>query len=96
MAIYNDDVDRCRFLAILETVVERYRVECHAYCLMTNHYHLVLRTQDANLSSAIQYLNGVYAQGTRGTGAWGTSCRAASRRSSFSRRLLSRRAATWF
>jgi putative transposase len=62
LAIYHDDVDRCRFLAILATVVERYRVECHAYCLMSNHYHLVLRTQKANLSSAIQYLNGVYAQ----------------------------------
>jgi REP element-mobilizing transposase RayT len=62
MDIYYDDVDRGRFLAILETVVERYRVECHAYCLMSNHYHLVLRTVEANLSSAIHYLNGVYAQ----------------------------------
>jgi REP element-mobilizing transposase RayT len=62
MTIYCDDFDRDRFLAVLETVVERYRVECHAYCLMSNHYHLVLRTLEANLSSAIQYLNGVYAQ----------------------------------
>jgi REP element-mobilizing transposase RayT len=62
MAIYLDDADRCRFLAVLETVIERYQVECHAYCLMSNHYHLVLRTLDSNLSSAIHYLNGVYAQ----------------------------------
>jgi putative transposase len=62
MAIYCDDIDRCRFLRILEIVVERYRLECHAYCLMSNHYHLVIRTLDPNLSSAIQYLNGVYAQ----------------------------------
>jgi REP-associated tyrosine transposase len=62
MPIYRDDVDRIRYLAILETVIERYSVECHAYCLMSNHYHLVLRTLKANLSSAIQYLNGVYAQ----------------------------------
>src|SRR5262245_34754461 len=62
MAIYHDDVDRWRFLANLETVADQYRVECHAYCLMSNHYHLVLRTLEANLSSAIQYLNGVYAQ----------------------------------
>jgi REP element-mobilizing transposase RayT len=60
-AIYHDDVDRRRFLAILETVIERYRVECHAYCLMSNHYHLVVRTLEPNLSSAVQYLNGVYA-----------------------------------
>jgi putative transposase len=62
MAIYCDDIDRCRFLAVLERMVEQYSVECHAYCLMSNHYHLVLRTLEANLSRAIQYLNGVYAQ----------------------------------
>ena len=62
MAIYHDDVDRRRFLATLETVVERYRMECHAYCLMPNHYHLVLRTLEPNLSAGIQYLNSVYAQ----------------------------------
>jgi putative transposase len=62
MAIFCDDTERLRFLSLLEHVVELFRVECHAYCLMTNHYHLVLRTPDANLSRAIHYLNGVYAQ----------------------------------
>jgi REP element-mobilizing transposase RayT len=62
MAIFLDDVDRDRLLMILATMVERYRVECHAYCLMSNHYHLVVRTFEGNLSSAMQYLNGVYAQ----------------------------------
>jgi REP element-mobilizing transposase RayT len=62
MTIYQDDDDRRRFLAALDTAVGRYSVECHAYCLMSNHYHLVLRTLEANLSPAIQYLNGVYAQ----------------------------------
>ncbi len=62
MAIYRDDGDRRRFLTTLDTIVERYQVECHAYCLMSNHYHLVVRTLEPNLSSALQYLNGVYAQ----------------------------------
>ena len=62
MAIFCDDIDRRRFLTILETVAEQYRIECHAYCLMSNHYHLVIRTLEPNLSAAIQYLNGVYAQ----------------------------------
>jgi REP element-mobilizing transposase RayT len=62
MAIYCDDVDRSRFLTLLESVVKSYQVECHAYCLMSNHYHAVLRTLTANLSAAMQYLNSVYAQ----------------------------------
>ena len=62
MTIYCDDVDRERFLTVLETVVEQHRIECHSYCLMSNHYHLVIRTPEPNLSAAIHYLNGVYAQ----------------------------------
>jgi REP-associated tyrosine transposase len=62
MVIYCDDVDRRRFLTVLQTVVERYQIECHAYCLMSNHYHAVIRTLAPNLSSAMQYLNSVYAQ----------------------------------
>jgi len=60
--IFLDDGDRRRFLATLCTVVERLNVLCHTYCLMGNHYHLLLETPDANLSLAIRQLNGVYAQ----------------------------------
>lgn len=60
--IYDDDGDRRQFLSFLETVVDRYQLECHAYCLMSNHYHLVIRTIEPNLSSAMQYLNSIYAR----------------------------------
>lgn len=62
MTIYRDDADCRRFLDLLETVVYRFRVECWAYCLMPNHYHAIVRTPEPNLSQAIRYLNGVYAQ----------------------------------
>jgi REP element-mobilizing transposase RayT len=61
-AIFADDADCSRFLIVLASVVERYRVRCHAYCLMGNHYHLLLETPDANLSAAMRQLNGVYTQ----------------------------------
>ena len=61
-SIFADDVDRERFLVVLTSVVSRYHVLCHAYCLMANHYHLLLETPEANLSRAMRQLNGVYSQ----------------------------------
>jgi putative transposase len=61
-SIYLDDEDRHRFLALLAAVVDRYALRCHAFCQMTNHYHLALTTTDANLSRAVQRLNADYAQ----------------------------------
>ena len=60
--VYVDDIDRSWFLALLTTVVERYEWRLLAYCLMTNHYHLTVRTPKATLSAGMQQLNGVYAQ----------------------------------
>ena len=60
--IFLDDEDRLGFLKILEEVVARYNWLCHAYCLMTNHYHLLVETPDANLSRGMRQLNGVYTQ----------------------------------
>jgi len=42
LAIFVDDADRERFLAVLASVVARYHVLCHAYCLMGDHSHLLL------------------------------------------------------
>lgn len=61
-AIFADDEDHARFLTVLASTVARYHVLCRAYCLMGNHYHLLLQTPEANLSAAMRYLNGVYTQ----------------------------------
>ena len=60
--IYKDDQDRQSFLDILQQVNFRYNWICHAYCLMNNHYHLVIETPDGNLSKGMRQLNGVYTQ----------------------------------
>jgi putative transposase len=60
-SIYLDDDDRHRFLTLLAAIVDRYALRCHAYCEMTNHYHLAFTTTDANLSGAMRQLNGEYA-----------------------------------
>lgn len=61
-AIYRDDRDRVAFLSVLAQVCERSRWSCHGYCLMTNHYHLLVETPGANLASGMRQLNGVYSQ----------------------------------
>ncbi|MBE9573293.1 MAG: transposase [Proteobacteria bacterium] len=60
-AIFRDREDYLRFLDILGKTVKRYKLEVHAYVLMDNHYHLLVRTREANLSRAIQWLGVSYA-----------------------------------
>ena len=60
--IYVSDVGREHFIKILGDVCQRYNWVCHAYCLMSNHYHLLIETPDANLSKGMRQLNGVYSQ----------------------------------
>lgn len=61
-AIYETDADRAGFLSVLSDVCGRYHWVCHAYCLMDNHYHLLIETPDPNLSKGMRQLNGVYTQ----------------------------------
>ncbi|MBU2392325.1 MAG: transposase [Gammaproteobacteria bacterium] len=61
-AIYLEEADFQRFLETVAQVCERYNWVIHAYCLMTNHYHLLVETPDANLSLGMRQLNGVYTQ----------------------------------
>ena len=60
--VFKDDQDRETFLKILAFVNKRYHWLCHAYCLMDNHYHLMIETPDGNLSLGMRQLNGVYTQ----------------------------------
>jgi len=61
-AVFKDDQDRENFLRTLQHVNKRYNWLCHAYCLMDNHYHLLIETPDGNLSLGMRQLNGVYTQ----------------------------------
>ncbi|WP_256261045.1 transposase [Shewanella sp. NIFS-20-20] len=60
--IYLQEDDFELFLNVLSDVCERYNWVVHAYCLMTNHYHLLVETPDANLSKGMRQLNGVFTQ----------------------------------
>jgi len=57
----NDD-DRNDWLDVLNTVCARFNWVVHAFCQMTNHYHLLVETVDGNLSAGMRQLNGLYTQ----------------------------------
>ncbi len=60
--IFLEDDDREQFLVLLGHAIERFGWRCHAYCLMTNHYHLMVETPEPNLARGMRHLNGVYTQ----------------------------------
>ena len=60
--IFLSDEDSIAWLEILADVCRRFNWVCHAYCQMTNHYHMVIETPDANLSKGMRQFNGVYTQ----------------------------------
>jgi len=60
--IYENNGDREAFISILADVCTKYNWMCHAYCLMDNHYHLLIETPDGNLSKGMRQLNGLYTQ----------------------------------
>ncbi len=59
-AVFKSKKDREKFLAYLETATERYNAVIHAYCLMDNHYHLLLETPSGNLPQIMRHINGAY------------------------------------
>ena len=60
--IFADDADRRLFLELLGKEITQQGWRCYAYCLMDNHYHLLIETPEANLVAGMRRLNGVYTQ----------------------------------
>jgi len=60
--VFLDEEDRKIFFSVLMAIVRRFNTVCHSYCLMGNHYHLILETPEGNLSRIMRHLNGVYTQ----------------------------------
>lgn len=58
--VFKSQKDREKFLSYLESATERYGAAIHVYCLMSNHYHLLMETPEGNLSQIIRHINGAY------------------------------------
>ena len=60
--IFHDNNDHQTFIDLLLQTHRRYCFEIHAYCLMPNHYHILINTPLPNLSAGMRHLNGLYAK----------------------------------
>jgi putative transposase len=60
--IFLEDLDRLDFVGLLQTIAGRFRWICHAYCLMSTHYHVVLEATRQDLSLGMRQLNGSHAR----------------------------------
>ena len=58
--IHTDNFDREMFLSVLGEMSERFKIEIHCWVLMSNHYHLLLKTRQANLSKGMQWFGATY------------------------------------
>jgi REP element-mobilizing transposase RayT len=60
--IFLEPNDYVFFMSLLHKLIKDFNITIHTYCLMTNHYHILLETKEPNISKAIQYLNNKYAK----------------------------------
>src|ERR1035437_1158655 len=58
--IFNDEEDNQRFIQLMKEGADFFSVDVISYCLMNNHFHILLRTREANLSRYMQMLNVAY------------------------------------
>jgi REP-associated tyrosine transposase len=68
--VFLDEFDYSAWLRLLDRTVKRFEWICHAYCLMPNHYHLLLEVSQARLSAGMRHLNGAFAQRVNLRYAW--------------------------
>ncbi len=61
-SVFLDEEDYHQFLDLMLVIAKEYNLIIHSYCLMSNHYHILLETKDNNISKAIQFLNDKYAK----------------------------------
>jgi putative transposase len=61
-AIFLGKKDYTTFIDLLKESVDLWNVRISAFCLLSNHYHLLVQTPDANLSRCMRHINGVYTQ----------------------------------
>ena len=61
-SIFTTDQDKDLFLDVLNSAVQLYGIEIHAYCLFSKHYHLLIHTPTQPLNRAMRYINSVYTQ----------------------------------
>ncbi|HOP31679.1 MAG TPA: transposase [Spirochaetota bacterium] len=60
--VFEDKDDYAMFLALLQETIEIFHIKVSAYCLMQNHYHLLIQTPEANISRSMRHINGIYTQ----------------------------------
>ena len=61
--IFYDRQDYVNFVELLEDTCKRWNLRVAAYCLMANHYHILVQTPDANIARSMRHINGVYKGG---------------------------------
>lgn len=60
--LYHDDEDFLLFLSLIQETSAMYHMNVSAYCLMSNHYHLLVQTEEGNLARCMRHINGIYTQ----------------------------------
>jgi REP element-mobilizing transposase RayT len=60
--IFLEDADYLAFIDLLKESTSMWNIKIAAFCLMSNHYHLLLQTPDGNLSRCMRHINGIYTQ----------------------------------